>query len=24
MEALSKNAELPYHGSCCTQMTWLW
>jgi len=23
MEALSENSELPYHGSCCMQMTWL-
>jgi len=22
MEALSKNAELPYHRSCCMLMTW--
>jgi len=23
MEALSRELELPYHGSCCMQMTWL-
>jgi len=23
VEAL-ENSELPYHGSCCMQMAWLW
>ena len=23
MEAYLENSELPYHGSCCMQMTWL-
>jgi len=23
MEDYLENSELPYHGSCCTQMTWL-
>jgi len=24
MEALSREFKLPYHGSCCMLVTWLW